>query len=420
MTLASLPTAGSAVGSLVTDPFADAMREGAGWVMGATLSWWVNVPSIDLETSPAFAIRGYVLWLAGAVATAGLMWQAIQMVLSRRADPLLTAGRGLFALVLWAGIGIAAPAAALRAGDAFSVWVLGQASGGRAAERLLAIASLQGVDSSGAVIVLGLLLMLAGLVQAVVMIFREGAVVVLAGVVVLAASGSMTGATKGWLPKVLGWMTALVAYKPIAALVYATAVVLIGDGQDPRTVLVGFTMMLLAIVALPALMRFFSWTTTGITAGGGGTAMLGASVSAASTAAALYGMRSGATGQADRLSRDLGSASPPGPLPSPTAGPRPGGPAPAGAAATSPQASSAAAAGAAPGASSASAAAGAPAAAAAGTTSATTTAAAGTAAAGAVPVGAALAVVAGGAALVRDAHRAAQGVAEDVTGEVNR
>lgn len=403
--MSSLPAAGAAA-ALVGDPFADAMRDGAGWVMAATLSWWVNVPSVDLQDSPAGEVRGYLLWLATAVATLGLMWQGILMVVSRRPDPLIAVGRGLFTLVLWAGIGIAAPAAAMRAGDAFSTWVLDRAASGRAVERLLAVASLTGVDSTGAVIVLGLVLMLAGLVQAIIMIFREGAVVVLAGAVVLAASGSMTAATRGWLPRVLGWMAALIAYKPVAALVYATAVVLMGDGNDARTVLVGFTMMLLAIVALPALMRFFSWTTSGISSGGGGLAVLGLASSAASTAAALHGVRADRASQhAARLRDDLG---PPG---SAAGGEGRGlGPAPSGA-------------GAAVGRSSVWAAptAGAPAgstvsAAAPGGAAASTGAAAGTTAA-VPPVGAALGAVAVGQAAVGAGVQLANAAADQLTGE---
>jgi hypothetical protein len=63
------------------------------------------------------------------------------------------------------------------------------AAGGQAADRLVQLASLDGVGSAGAVVVLGLLMMLAGLVQAVLMLFRGGAIVILAGVLVLAAAG---------------------------------------------------------------------------------------------------------------------------------------------------------------------------------------------------------------------------------------
>jgi hypothetical protein len=299
---------GAATGAL-GNGFADAMRDGATWVIETTVGWWINIPAVDLESSPASTIRGYVLWLAVAVATAGVIWQGILLTLSRKPDPVLNVGRGLFLVALWSAVGIIGPAAALRAGDAFSSWVLGEASGGHAADRLVALASLAPIESTGAVILLGLLMMLVGLVQAVLMMFREGAVVILSGVTVLAAAGSFTRATRPWLPRVVGWLLALICYKPAAALVYASALALVGEGQDPRTVVVGLAMMVLAIVALPALMRFFTWTAGSVEGGGVGgvAAMAGASAAAIHASAALGGSsgRSAST-QADHIRQDLG------------------------------------------------------------------------------------------------------------------
>lgn len=302
---------GGAAAAAVGNQFAEAMAGGASWVLRTTIGWWVNVPAIDLQTSPAATIRGYVLWLSLAVATVGMMWQGILLTLSRRPDPLLGIGRGLFTVALWGAVGIIGPAAALRAGDAFSSWVLNEASSGKAAERLTGLADMAGVTSPGAIILLGLLLMLSGLAQAVIMIFREGAVVVLAGVVVLAAAGSFTNATRPWLHKVVGWMAALIAYKPIAALVYATAIAMVGTGRDPRTVLVGLTMIILAIFALPSLMKFFTWT-TGTVASGGlavGAGLVGATASAAQMASASRSASgASAADQAAHIRQDLGPA----------------------------------------------------------------------------------------------------------------
>lgn len=159
-------------------------------------------------------------------------------------------------------------------------------------------------------IVLGLLLMIAGLVQAVLMMFREGALVILAGVTVLAAAGTFTHATRPWLPRVLGWMLALICYKPAAALVYASALALVGEGDDPRTVLVGLTMLVLAIVALPALMKFFTWTTGAVSSSGGTAvaALAGASAAAIHAGTALGSSGRSASGQADHIRQDLGPA----------------------------------------------------------------------------------------------------------------
>src|SRR5215218_4683176 len=188
--------AGDIAGGLATgvlgNGFADAMRDGAAWVIKTTIGWWIVVPALDLTRSPAATIRSYVLWVAVAVAVAGVMWQGIVLALTRRPEAALDVGRGLFTLALWSTVGIIGPATALRAGDAFAAWVLDQAAHGQAANRLIRLASLTGIRSSGAVIVLGLLVMFAGLAQAVLMMFREGALVVLAGVVVLAEAGSMT------------------------------------------------------------------------------------------------------------------------------------------------------------------------------------------------------------------------------------
>src|SRR3954451_847711 len=172
------------------------MRDGAAWVIKTTIGWWIAVPSLDLTDSPAATIRTYVLWLAVVVAAAGVMWQGLVLAASRRPEAALDVGRGLFTLAVWSSLGIIGPAAALRAGDAFSAWVLDQAAHGQAADRLIRLASLTGIDSAGAVIMFGLLMMLAGLAQAVLMMFREGALLVLAGVLVLAAAGSMTRGTR--------------------------------------------------------------------------------------------------------------------------------------------------------------------------------------------------------------------------------
>ena len=65
-------------------------------------------------------------------------------------------------------------------------------------------------------------------------------------------------------------MLALIFYKPAAAAVYATAFTLIGTGKDIRTVLMGFAMVFLSLLALPVLMRLFTWTTGQVADSAGG------------------------------------------------------------------------------------------------------------------------------------------------------
>ena len=173
------------------------------------------------------------------------------------------------------------------------------------------------------VLIFGMVAIVLSLVQAVLMLFRQAALVILAGVLPLAAAGSLAPLTRPWIRKITSWMLALICYKPAAAAVYATAFTMIGSGKSPRTVLMGFVMLLLSVLTLPALMKFFTWTTGAVASSGGGGQLLGA---AAVGAIAVGAMRSpgGAGGPAQDQAAYLSTR----------LGPPPGGAAPGGRPAT--------------------------------------------------------------------------------------
>jgi len=186
-------------------------------------------------------------------------------------------------------------------------------------------------------------------VQAVLMLFRQAALVILAGVLPLAAAGSIAPMTRTWVRKVTAWMLALICYKPAAAAVYAAAFTLIGTGRSLRTVLMGFVMLLLSVLMLPALMKFFTWTTgtIGSPGGGGGQLLNAATVGAIAVGAIRSPGAGGAQGQAANINSSLGppppgggpAAPPSGPPSGPGgegSGPHPGGDRPRGPAGASP------------------------------------------------------------------------------------
>ena len=72
---------------------------------------------------------------------------------------------------------------------------------------------------------------------------------------------------------------------------------MIGTGKDARTILMGFTMVFLSLLALPVLMRLFTWT-TGQVADSAGAGFLRTAVSGAvATGAATAGRRAADAGQ---------------------------------------------------------------------------------------------------------------------------
>ena len=193
-------------------------------------------------------------------------------------------------------------------------------TGGQFAQRLTGVLVLGGTAAPAVVLIFGLAAIVLSLVQAALMLFRQAALVILAGVLPLAAAGSLAPLTRPWIRKISSWMLALICYKPAAAAVYAVAFTMIGSGKNPRTVLMGFVMLVLSVLTLPALMKFFTWTTGAVAGSGGGGQLLGA---AAVGAIAVGTMRSPgaaagpAQDQAAYLSTRLGP--PPGGAP-------PGGP----------------------------------------------------------------------------------------------
>ncbi len=358
----------SAVAGGILGGIAQVINDGVRWIIVNTATWWIQVPSVDLGSEPAIArIQAWLLPVTAAVAVASMIGAGLRMAITRRASPLLDATGGVLALATAATLGVAIPALLLKAGDAWSSWVLQASTGGHFAQRLAAVLDLGGNAAAAVVLVFGIVAIVLSLVQAVLMLFRQVALVILAGVLPLAAAGAAAPMTRPWIRKVSSWMLALICYKPAAAAVYAAAFTMIGSGGSPRTTLMGFVTLLLSVLMLPALMKIFTWTTGSIAGPEGGGQLLGA---AAMGAVAVGAVRSGpaagagaaaqdqAAYMSDRLGPPDGGGQPASPagspdFPSPAGPPSPAGTAPAAtepaAASTAPSsAASGAAAGAAP------------------------------------------------------------------------
>lgn len=341
------------------------------------------------------------LWFyVGALAVLSVIVGGIRMAWEQRAQPGKDLLQSLITLVVVSGAGLTVIGLAVVAADAFSVWVLNGATDcdvsvagesncfGTNVAGMMALTATSPIGTIG-VLILGSLALLMTYVQVALMVVRGGLLVILAGVLPFTASFTNTQMGRQWFTKAIGWTLAFILYKPAAALIYAAAFSLTGtdafrdDGGGIWSILTGMALMLMALVALPALLRFIA-PMTGAVAGGGtaGLALAGA-------AGAVGGEM--ATGAIRRISS----------TPSPALGAQAGsaGPPP-----TSPTGST-------PGGSVATARSVAPAAAAKGAAG----PAAGGAAAAAGPVGAAVAGVQVVAGAAKSAGRAAQGAVQTVT-----
>lgn len=310
-------TVGGVIGGVAkagVEGLADALREGASWVITTSFGWWIAIPSINLEASAVDSIRSNTAYLSLVVASIGMIWGGVRLAFRRKADPAWDLGTGLLRLAAVSALGVAVPQLLLRSGDSFSNWVLDSATSGEVSERLGNLASMAGINAPGAVIFTAMFMILAGSIQAVQMFLREGGIVILTGVMLLAAAGGFNPATQSWFPKVAGWLVALILYKPMAALVYAAALSQIGTTDDPRNVFIGLAMMTLSIVAMPTMMKFFTWAAPGALNGatgghGAGTALMGAGLAAAALGKGGGGGRS-ASDHEQALNQGFDASSP--------------------------------------------------------------------------------------------------------------
>jgi hypothetical protein len=332
--------AGSAAGDII-GAIAKAIMQSLNQVIETVGTLWVRVGTPNLATTRADGsihptdavgyIQGHLRWYTAAGAVTGVLVGCARMAWEQRAAPGRDVLRGLVTFVAVSGAGLAVLSLVVTASDQFSTWIIsqsipGSSSFGVALTGLLGLTAVSSGFGAILVIVLGLFMLLASLIQIFLMVVRGGMLVLLAGVLPTTAAFTNTQAGRDWFRKAIGWMVAFVLYKPVAAVIYATAFRLassnvFGSG-GLLAVVTGLTLMLLALLALPALMRFVA-PMVGATAGGGAGAMLGVAAAGAAIAMPTGAIRQAFAG--GKGSGGAGGQAPTGAGGTPGAGPLNGG-----------------------------------------------------------------------------------------------
>jgi hypothetical protein len=103
----------------------------------------------------------------------------------------------------------------------------------------------------------------------------------------IAAAGQVSEATKDWWPRLVAATIQLIVLKPVIALTFALGLTFTGEGKDIATILSGLLVLLLAVLAWPAIARFFTFASVQT---GGGMGLAGLIGAASNTANARNGM----------------------------------------------------------------------------------------------------------------------------------
>lgn len=238
---------------------------------------WIDIdtPAVANASGQAVGAAAFIQnrtsWILVVAAGISVIIAGMRMALSQRGEPLRDVLKSLLTMVVVSASGVAFAAALIEIADVVSETIVDQAIGESAFSERLTDTMLNPLKDGGVglvlVIVIGILMVMTSLVQLALMVVRYGMLVLLVGVIPLTAAATNTEAGMAWFKRSVGWLAAFILYKPVAALIYAVAIKLIGSQPGERgatlQVITGVTMMAMAVVALPALLRFVSPRTGG-------------------------------------------------------------------------------------------------------------------------------------------------------------
>lgn len=310
--------------------------EAAATMIKACTTAWVSIttpgvviPGTDTPSDSVNFIQESVKYFSLVILIGALIVAMGQMAWMHKADPGKTFGVGLVRYILVAGAGTVAVGVLLTVGDAFSVWIINRATGSDFATALMQmIKDTGGLGFILIIILSGLGIIVTGL-QVVLLIFRGGAVIVLCGTLPLAAAAATTETGKPWFQKHVGWLLAYILYKPAAAIFYAAAFKLMSTSDytydDTKTIehIAGYSLLIMALIALPAMIKLVSPLTTAVASGRGfGAAAMGAMAVVIPTGAVALKAASGgvSTSTSNGSAAGPSGSVPPPPPPAPPGG----------------------------------------------------------------------------------------------------
>ncbi|HEX3828195.1 MAG TPA: hypothetical protein VHV82_13090 [Sporichthyaceae bacterium] len=270
----------SSVGAGWLDDLADAAARGAGSILEWAVSFWVHAPTQGVAGAGSVAawLSGKLLWATAFAAFLGVLSAAGRIALSgARAAVELTAGLVRLAVVV--AVGLPVIAAATVAGDGFSTWIMGQADPGGVGRGMFDFSAISGAFGPVVLLLVAGFGIVMGLLQILLMLVRSGMLIVLAGVLPTLAACAISPSGLHAYRRALNWTIAALLYKPLAAVIYAAAFKAMNPPaaadhltgmETAQRQITGVLVLVLALWAMPALMRLITPAVAHLGGGGGG------------------------------------------------------------------------------------------------------------------------------------------------------
>ncbi|MBF6302451.1 hypothetical protein IU459_33660 [Nocardia amamiensis] len=325
--------------------------------LGDAMSWsmlWARLPNDHVLADPGTGgetlwqrIDSYTRQLQTWLLAFSILVSALRIGIARQhmaAEHAEEAFRTLVRATATTWIAGFAILAGARLTDAFSLWIINDATNGnaRGAAELLVRTDRFGVYGPGLVFVVALVGILGALAMTFLTIIRQALLVVAVGIYPLTAAASGMSGGRAAFQRLGAWIVAFLLFKPVAALVYMIAFVTAdstntaveqgepGSADSAHRALVGMVLLCSVAFVLPALVRLVAPALSMVGSGGSGASAAGAAVGAGVVAVTggkallARGAVSGGAGSAGFV------AGGPGPAPTGHRGPPPSGGGPGG------------------------------------------------------------------------------------------
>ncbi|NKR28844.1 hypothetical protein GS493_04080 [Rhodococcus hoagii] len=291
---------------------AESIGRFAGDLLVESMVWWIKTDSIDISYANVLAGKTPVQQLVGFVMMAGILSGAIMMMVSRRTQPAADILMGGVKYILISALAMVVLKGAISAGDDFARQMV-EDGANEFGQRVSAMLGTAVLGSPGGVLLLGIIAALLSFIQWVMGFIRQAGIVVLYALILIAAAGQLTTWGRQWFPRIAGACVALVLFKPIAAMIYSIGFKLIGTEQSLTTLVTGIMVVALAVLALPAMMKFFSFVGMQVGGGIGAGAVLAGGIAAGVGGGMAAGkMFGGSGGGGDDQSSFMASTGPDG------------------------------------------------------------------------------------------------------------
>lgn len=247
-----------AVADSAVGQFAKAMMEGYDYVLKEFMTSWLGKGILVEMDGPS------VTWFQQSMGvisvflvTLGLMFAGIMVMKDRNGKPIKEVFENLGKVLFVTFAGTSLVQIFVIGADAFNKWILA-AAGLSANVEATVVARGAAVAAPGVAILLGLFAILTVLIQWVLMFVRGALLPLLVGWWPVAAAASMLKGGDNTFRGVTRWILAFLIYSPVAACIYALAWRMKSGQEGIGGVINGWVLIVLAVLALPALLRLMT------------------------------------------------------------------------------------------------------------------------------------------------------------------